>query len=200
MTETTKVHTPVERLDREGLRARKHERATFHELKRTPIVMVLDGVFGNYNQGALFRLADAFMLERLHFCGAPVMPGHRRFVKAARGTLPWVPYDDEQSVVEVVRGYAERGYQVVAVEQCEGSVPVFEARFVGPVCLVLGGELAGVSPEALALADLTVELPTLGMANSLNVAMSAGMLTLSVYQALLTQAPLQAGAPTASST
>jgi len=27
----------------------------------------------------------------------------------------------------VLRGYKERGYQRVAAEQCEGSVPVFDA-------------------------------------------------------------------------
>jgi len=173
-----------ERLDRGELRARKHDRATFRALPRTPIVLVLDGVFGNYNQGALFRLADAFMLEHLHFCGAPIMPGHRRFTKAARGTLPWVPYSAEEEVTEVVKRYASAGYQIVAVEQCEGSVSALDAPLRGPLCLVLGGELAGVSDEVLALADLTVELPSMGMANSLNVAMTAGMLVFSAYQAL----------------
>ena len=44
--------------------------------------------------------------------------------------------------------------------------------------------IAGVSDEVLALTDLTVEFLSMGMANSLNVAMSAGMLVFSAYQAL----------------
>ena len=39
--------------------------------------------------------------------------------------------------------------------------------------MVLGGELSGVDPAVVAAADTVVELPTLGMANSMNVAMSA---------------------------
>ncbi|MEE2643313.1 MAG: TrmH family RNA methyltransferase [Myxococcota bacterium] len=175
-----------ERLDRDDLRARKHDRARFHTLDRTPIALVLDGVFGSYNQGAIFRLADAFLIERIHFCGTPVIAGHRRFLKAARGTHPWVPYTSEEEVTAVVQRYADQGYQVVAVEQCEGSVSVLDLndQLRAPLCLVLGGELSGVSPEALELAELVVEHPTLGMANSLNVAMSAGMLVLSAYRSI----------------
>jgi tRNA G18 (ribose-2'-O)-methylase SpoU len=42
-----------------------------------------------------------------------------------------------------------------------------------------------VSSGVLAKADQRVELPTMGMANSLNVSMSAGMLVLAAYQQLI---------------
>ena len=80
--------------------------------------------------------------------------------------------------------YKARGYQVVVTEQCHGSVPVSEAVFTAPLCIVLGGETSGVSPGVVEAADLVVELPTLGMANSLNVSMSAGMVVLSAFRSL----------------
>ena len=172
----------VKRLNRADLRARKHERSSFHDIERTPIILVFDGVFGNYNQGAIFRLCDAFMVEKVYFCSAELMPGHRRFLKAARGTHKWVPHEAGGDTLTVVRSYAERGYQVIIAEQCEGSVSILEADICSPVCIVLGGELSGVSSEVLPLADHIVELPSLGMANSLNVAMSAGMLVMSAYE------------------
>ncbi len=175
------------RLDREALRARKHDRESFLDLPRTPIVLVFDGVFGNYNQGAIFRLADAFMLEKLHFCGASVKPWHKRFLKSARGTHKWVPFTVGEDITAVIQAYSEQGYQVAIVEQCEGSVSMLEAQFNTPLCLVLGGELSGVSAEILELADLIIELPTLGMANSLNVSMSAGMVVMTAYQTYMKQ-------------
>ena len=47
--------------------------------------------------------------------------------------------------------------------------------YAPPVCLVLGHERAGVGSSALRSADLIVEIPVFGMANSLNVAMAFGV-------------------------
>jgi 23S rRNA (guanosine2251-2'-O)-methyltransferase len=172
------------RLYREDLRARKPDRAGFMEAPRSPIVLVLDGVDGNYNKGALFRLADAFLLERVHFCQTTIEHKHRRFLKSARGTHRWVPYEANEDPIDVIQSYRERGYRIVVAEQCEGSVSLLDADLGAPVCIVLGGELSGVSPEVIAAADIVVELPTMGMANSLNVAMSAGMMVLSAFRSL----------------
>ncbi len=177
-----------QRLTTDHLRDRKPARETFDALPRTPIALVLDGVTGPYNQGALFRLADGFLLEWLHFCKADIQPHNRRLKKAARGTMDWVRFSVGEDTVEVVQAYRDRGYQIVAAEQADGSVSAREAVFRGPVCVVMGAELLGVSDPVLALADVVVEFPSLGMANSLNISMSAAMLVHSVYDRLAAQA------------
>ena len=178
--------TGPQRLDRQDLRNRKTERQTFHQKARAPIVLILDGVDGNYNKGAIFRLCDALMVEKVHFCGAEVEPWHHRFKKSARGTYKWVPYEDGEDVARVIASYRTLGYQIVVAEQCSGSVPVWDVCFEKPVCIILGGELSGVSPQVVVMADVVVELPTMGMANSLNVSMSAGMLVLAAYSQFMT--------------
>lgn len=60
--------------------------------------------------------------------------------------------------------------QTTASVRPEQLVPVF------PVCLLMGGERNGVSPEAMEVADAAVAIPMLGMANSLNVATAAVIL------------------------
>lgn len=172
---------PPRRYSTAALRARKVERAAFDELGRSPIALVLDGVHGPYNQGALFRLGDSFLLEHLHFCRAELVTWNRRFKKAARGTPGWVPHTVGEDTVEVASAYRERGYQIVVAEQAAGSVPVWRAPMRAPMCLVLGAELDGVSEAVMAMADVVVEFPSLGMANSLNIAMSAAMLVVSAF-------------------
>lgn len=181
------------RHDTDALRARKPARADFETLPRSPIAMVLDGVTGPYNQGALFRLADGFLLEHLHVCRADLQPWNRRFKKAARGTPGWVPHTVGEDTLEVVRAYRARGYQIVVTEQAEGSVPVWEAPLHGPLCIVLGAELRGVSDPVLAMADVVVELPSLGMANSLNISMTAAMMVVSAFARLQGGAGAEAG-------
>ena len=45
----------------------------------------------------------------------------------------------------------------------------------GPITLVLGHERTGVDPRILAEADVVLELPVYGMANSINVAMTTAI-------------------------
>ena len=178
----TSNQQPSEKYSRSELRARKTDRHAFKNQPRTPIVLILDGVEGHYNKGAIFRLCDAFMIEHLHLCHTYLAAGHRRFIKAARGTFKWVPHSEGEETLSVIQRYKEKGYQIMVAEQCERSIEIWQATWTTPLCIVLGGELSGVSAEVLSQADQCIELPTMGMANSLNVSMSAGMLVFAAYQ------------------
>ena len=157
------------------LRQQKPCRHAFRAQPRLPVEVVLDGVRQGYNVGALFRLCDAFMCERLMVCDRDAGRGMRKLVQAAQGTHKWVPWDQADHAVEVVRAARARGCQVVAVEQTSNTVDLDQVRLRYPVCLVLGSERAGVSPAVLDLADVAVSIPMRGMANSLNVATAAAI-------------------------
>jgi tRNA G18 (ribose-2'-O)-methylase SpoU len=90
--------------------------------------------------------------------------------------VPFVPWEYRESAVEAATSLRARGFQIVAVEQAHGSL-AFDTPGIyrPPVCLILGHERAGVAPAALSLADVCVEIPVFGMANSLNVAMALGV-------------------------
>lgn len=73
-------------LSRAELRGAKPDRAAFAALPRRPITVVLDRVRQNYNIGAIFRLCDAFLVERLVVGGIAVDLRKHNLVQAARGT------------------------------------------------------------------------------------------------------------------
>lgn len=156
------------------LRGSKPERHRFARLPRAPIRVVLDGIRQSYNIGALFRLCDAMRVEHLAICDHDFAPHKRRVLQAAGGAVGWVPWSTGSTVGEVEAAKGS-GYQVVALEQAEGSVALdaFRPRF--PLCLVLGGERAGVSAGVMRRADAVLELPMYGMSNSLNVATAAAI-------------------------
>lgn len=60
-----------------------NRRTEFPTKPRNPITVVLDGVRQNYNLGAIFRLCDDFLVERLIICGTPGMLRKRKLVQAA---------------------------------------------------------------------------------------------------------------------
>lgn len=158
--------------------------------------MVLDDVRSLANVGLIFRICDAVRVEHLYLCGitghpadpsgADARPRHvqeraeREINKTAVMAIPFVPWDYQPSALDVVERLHGGGYQIVAVEQVHGSVPYTRSGiYQPPLALILGHERAGVTPSALKSADLCVEVPVFGMANSLNVAMA---LTLVGYE------------------
>jgi tRNA G18 (ribose-2'-O)-methylase SpoU len=162
-------------LSTDDLRRPKAKRDEFLALPRRPITVVLDGVHQSYNIGAIFRLCDAFLVERLVICGTTVELRKRKLVQAARGTQHWVPWEGAQSAATAVAAAKSAGAWVVAVEQTSAGVSPEELVPIFPVCLVLGSEMKGVSQEIVDMADATVTLPMLGMANSINVATAAAI-------------------------
>jgi 23S rRNA (guanosine2251-2'-O)-methyltransferase len=181
---------------------RKPSPAGFSELPRAPISVVLDDVRSLANVGLIFRLCDALRVERLYLCGitgrpsAPhgvddPRPRHvqdragREIQKTAVMAVPFVPWEYANSALEIVATLKRRGYQVVAVEQAHTSVPHWTPGvYRAPVCLIFGHERAGVAPSALSAADVCVEVPVYGMANSLNVAMSLAVVGYEIFRQL----------------
>ena len=56
-----------------------------------------------------------------------------------------------------------------------------EIEYDFPVCFVFGHEVEGICDEVMEMVDITVELPMLGRANSLNVSTCYGIIC---YEAL----------------
>ena len=167
--------------------ARKPSAASLSQLPRAPVSVVLDDVRSLANVGLIFRLCDALRIEHLYLCGITGYPpcqddprpldvqarARREITKTAVMAVPFVPWSYEQSALEVALRLRRQGYQLVAVEQAHASVRHDEPGiYWPPVCLILGHERAGVAPDALEEADVCVEIPVYGMANSLNVAMA----------------------------
>ena len=172
---------------------RKPDPERFRQLPRAPIRVVLDDVRSLANVGLIFRICDALRVERLYLCGitghpADPTPGRdarprhvqdraeREINKTAVMAIPFVPWEYRASATDVVQQLRREGRQVVAVEQAHHSQPYTRPGiYRPPLALILGHERAGVAPAALDAADVCVEVPVYGMANSLNVAMACGL-------------------------
>ena len=149
----------------------------FRRSEKMPVVVVLDNIRSMHNVGSVFRTGDAFLIRGIYLCGYTPQPPHRDIHKTALGATETVEWRAFASTVDAIRSLKEDGYNVLAVEQTEGSLRLDElpAASVGPVALVFGNEVAGVDPAALALCDGSVEIPQWGMKHSLNVSIAAGI-------------------------
>lgn len=147
----------------------------FREAKKLPIVVILDNVRSQHNIGAVFRTADAFLLEGVYLCGICCCPPNQEIHKTALGaeeTVDWHYCEDTQ---EAVRTLKEKGYKVYAVEQAHNSVMLSDFRAEGPTAIVMGHEVFGVQQAVIDMCDGCIEIPQYGTKHSLNVSVTAGI-------------------------
>lgn len=173
------IHIPSSKGE---LRQKKSDRNEFVQLPRSPIYIVLDNLKSAYNVGSMFRLADALLVSRMYLCGTTLPPPNWKIKTTSRGTERWVPWEHRTSTVETIKELKESGIYILCAELCSGSVDYKKIKPSFPVCLILGREYDGISPEVLDLADCIVSLPIFGMTNSLNVATTASVLLYDLNQ------------------
>jgi tRNA G18 (ribose-2'-O)-methylase SpoU len=162
-------------------------------LKRRPMYFILENIYDTYNIGGLFRLADALAVEKIYICGESEIPPNPKIKKASIGTYKVVPWEYRKTAgeaIEELRKFpisnsqfsnktqiSNNKIQIIVVEQASNSVPYTQANYSGPVALILGNETYGVTPETLKLADQIVEIPMFGINKSLNVIVSAAIVS-----------------------
>lgn len=156
-------------------------RLTVEDFKNTekfPLCVVLDNVRSLHNVGAAFRTCDAFAVSKLWLGGITGRPPHREITKTALGSDESVPWEHAPDVPALVERLRAEGWQVVAVEQTTGSVPLpaFQPAPNQPLALVFGNEVFGVDDAVLAHCDAAVEIPQFGTKHSLNVSVTVGVL------------------------
>jgi 23S rRNA (guanosine2251-2'-O)-methyltransferase len=138
--------------------------------------VVLDDVRSRHNMESIFRTADAFGLEGITLCGFTPCPPHREIEKTALGATLSVPWEHAQEAAEAVHDLQAKGYRVWAVEQTRLAIPLQQVALEdGPVAIVLGNELNGVSDAVVAACDGCVVIPQAGSKHSLNVSVCAGV-------------------------
>lgn len=151
------------------------------ESKKNPIYVILDNIRSLYNVGAIFRTSDGVMVEKIFLCGMTGMPPRREIAKTSLGADQTVPWEYRKNAIDVVLELKEKGVQIVTLELSEPSNHYAEVDFNYPVALVIGHEIDGIKDEVMEMADLSIQIPMLGRANSLNVATAYGI---AVYQIL----------------
>ncbi|KUG13232.1 RNA methyltransferase [Elizabethkingia miricola] len=151
---------------------------TFKQSEKIPVIVLLDSIRSMNNVGAVFRTADAFIIEKVVLCGITPQPPHREIHKAALGATESVDWYYEKDVTEALQKLKSEGYKILAIEQTTGSIALNEQviskdkKYV----VIMGNEVDGVSDEALALCDGFIEIPQLGTKHSLNVSVCAGII------------------------
>ena len=168
----------------------KSRRPTIEELKtmkKFPITVVLDNIRSLHNVGSMFRTSDGAFIEKLYLCGYTGYPPRKEIDKTALGSVESVEWEHDQNTVEVLKSLKSMGYKIVALEHTEISKQYNKYNYEFPLCLVVGNEVEGISDEVLEVCDDAVEIPMYGIKQSLNVAVSYGIMIYHIIDLYLAQ-------------
>ncbi len=150
----------------------------YQQLKKKPIAIVLDNVRSLNNVGSIFRTSDGFGIEKIYLCGITGTPPHRDIHKTALGAENSMAWEHVESTVALCQQLKAEGYQLMAIEQAEGSVSLkdFKLQADEKWAIIFGNEVDGVHNDVLALCDACVEIPQFGTKHSFNVSVCAGII------------------------
>lgn len=137
-------------------------------------LLVLDQVEDPRNLGACLRSAAAAAVD------AVVVPKDRSAglspaaIKAAAGASEFVPLVRVTNLARTLRFLSEAGIRIAGAA-LDAPVTLYEAELAAPIALVLGSEGTGMRRLTREHCDELFSIPMPGAIESLNVAVSAGI-------------------------
>ena len=144
-----------------------------------PLIAVLDGIEKPGNLGAILRSADGAGVDAVLVTDPRTDPWNPNCIRASLGTVFSLPLA-VASAAEARGWLSERGARAVAA-RVDAGLSYTDADLRGAVAIVLGSEAEGLSDAWRGDDVRDVRIPMLGVADSLNVSVSAAIL---FYEAL----------------
>jgi len=138
------------------------------------LTVLADGVHKAHNVSAIIRTCDSTGIAKLHAIASE--PDFRRYHGISGGVKRWVSLDIHESTEAAYSRLRGTGMQLLVAHAGPEAVDFRDVDYTRPTCIVLGAELKGPTPFALANADTAIAIPMLGLVESLNVSVAAAVI------------------------
>ncbi|MAV64257.1 MAG: RNA methyltransferase [Candidatus Marinimicrobia bacterium] len=163
----------------------KADRPTIKELiniDKFPIYVMLENIRSVHNVGSILRSADGIGVSKVYLTGYTPFPPRKDLSKTALGadqSVNWEHYENPLEAIKIIRS---NKITPIVIEQTVNSKSIFNFKLDLPVCFIFGNEVSGVSEDILEIVDLHAEIPMRGVKQSLNVAVSVGIVGYESYR------------------
>ena len=162
------------------------------EARQAGFTVVIEDVFDPHNLGAISRSCDAFGIQQINviFETHPEFDPKEVGKNSSTATNKWLDYRIHHGAEEALRALKREGWQLVAAVLDPAAESIFEADLCAPrLALLFGNEKTGLSSTALKLADRKVMIPMRGIAQSMNVSVSAAICIYEVTRQRMARCP-----------
>lgn len=149
------------------------------KISKTPFFLIAESIEKPGNLGTILRSCDAAGVDAVIVCDPTTDIHNPNVIRSSVGTLFTLPVATASS--EETLAFLKNHKIAIAAATPHASLEFTEADFKVPLAIVVGTEQYGLSKQWMNSADITVRIPMLGIADSLNVASAA---TLLLYEVL----------------
>lgn len=142
-----------------------------------PVRLIIEDVRSGNNVGSFFRTGDAFRISGIELCGITCHPPHRDILKTALGSSKYVPWRGHADAASAIALLRSEGFKIATIEQTPSSVFLNEWKPEKGEnwAFVMGNEVRGVRPGTCSASDVVLEIPQLGVKQSMNVSVCVGV-------------------------
>jgi 23S rRNA (guanosine2251-2'-O)-methyltransferase len=146
-----------------------------YEQGKTPLILVLDRITDVRNFGSIARSCECMGVNAIVVPTRGAALINADAIKTSSGALHTIPVCREENLKEALKFLADSGIQLVGCTEKTDQM-IYDIDFAVPTAIVLGSEEDGISPEYLKLCNAKAKIPMVGDIESLNVAVSAGVI------------------------
>lgn len=141
--------------------------------RQTDLTVCLEHVHKPQNVSAILRSCDAVGIHE-----ANIVWNQDTYFRrgTAMGTQRWLKHRKHSSIESAHQHFKQHNMQLLVTNLSDKSVDFREVDYTQPTAILLGQEKYGASEEAIALADHEIVIPMMGMVQSLNVSVAAGLI------------------------
>ncbi|OZV67228.1 RNA methyltransferase [Winogradskyella aurantia] len=155
----------------------------FKQVRKSPLIIVLDNIRSLNNIGSVFRTSDAFLIEKIYLCGITAQPPHNDIRKTALGSTETVDWEYFENTLDALNYLKSKDVKICSIEQAENATMLndFTPQPNTKYAFVFGNEVKGVSQKVVDTSDFVIEIPQYGTKHSLNISVSAGVVIWDVF-------------------
>lgn len=140
-----------------------------------PLLLMLDGVTDVRNFGAIARTAECLGVHAIIIPTQGAASAGADAVRSSAGALNHLPVCRVDHLTDALMLMQTYNIRTVACTEKATSV-IYHTDLSGPICLILGAEDKGITPQLLRRADFLAAIPLHGKIESLNVSVAAGII------------------------
>ncbi len=139
------------------------------------VVVALNKVNNAENVGSIVRCCNAFGVDSLLVDSFSTSPFIRRAVRVSMGNVFSMKIHHTKNLLESLAFLKTQNYYAIAIELTNKSVPLWEFSIPNKSIFIFGNEGSGITDEILQFADNIVMIPISPRTESLNVALTCGI-------------------------
>ena len=139
------------------------------------LLVALDGVQDPGNVGTVLRTMDAAGYTCLLMDDKTADPYAPKALRATMGAAFRIPALRFANLPGKLHALAEKGYEIIAGD-LRGEPFYQRRRAKDKLCIVIGNEGQGISPDVMKEATMRVKIPMIGGAESLNAAVAGAVM------------------------